>query len=55
LKIIPDGHHTQVKVAHTQRSDELLVGAVPDLGAGDKGEHFVDPLLHLVHRHHIVF
>ena len=54
LEVVPDGDDAGVEAGNVQGGEELLAGAVPNLGVGDKGEHRVHPGLLAVHRHHLV-
>ena len=54
LKVIPNGHHAQVKVPHPQGGNEGLVGAIPNLRVGHQGQNVIDPALIPVHRQNLV-
>ena len=54
LEVVADGHYGQIKIADAQGGDKGLVGAVADLGVGDKGQRVVHPLLAFVHGQHLV-
>ena len=54
LKIVSNSHHTQVKIPDAQGGDELLVGAVSDLGVGHQGQNVIYTLFVAVHGQHLM-
>ena len=54
LEIVADGHDAYIVIVHAQAAEELLVGAVADLGSGGVGQNLLDQLLLVIHRHDLM-
>ena len=54
LEVVADGDDAGVEVAHAERLEEVPVRAVRDQRAVRVGQHLIDELLILVHRHDLV-
>ena len=54
LKASADGHDAHVEVCDAQGTQEILAGAVSNLGVCNEGQQIVDALLVYVYRHHLM-